>query len=116
MLDQALADLKQAATPRLMSPAVKAQHLLHLGDVLLAKALAAERAAAPQGQDNMACDKASDLYFRALTLWESARATHPALCCQVGLLLLNYSSHLAGGGVTRCASVPLHLGVRPVKA
>ena len=60
MLDKAEALLKRAAVPELMSPALRAQHLDHLGDVLVAKGRAAEREASPVGQslEGMACDKA----------------------------------------------------------
>ena len=118
MLDKAEALLKRAAVPKLMSPALRAQHLDQLGDVLVAKARAAEREASPVGQslEDMACDKASDLYFKALISWDYARAIHPALCCKVNLLLLNCFSPVAKGNVGPHASDTLPLASTLAKA
>lgn len=84
--------LQQAGILSLMSPAVRAQHLVHLAEMLSEKAAWEEEEPLPAGQD--VNHTASDLYFRALALWEHSRAMHPPVCSAVSLLL---SQHFGPG-------------------
>ena len=77
--------MKQAGIPSLMSPAVRAQHLVYLAELLSEEAMWEAEAELPAGED--VNQISSHLYFRALALWERARAMHPPVCSQVSLVL-----------------------------
>ena len=72
--DEAEEALRQSAQIELMSPGIRARHMLYLAAVASARAEAA---------DKLGDESAGRFYTTALTLYERLRAIHPQTSIQV---------------------------------